>query len=63
MKVRMLDTVKDSHKIMVQTEKGPEIVPSVILFKKGDEVESDDNHIPANRLSKLVGYGFAEEIK
>lgn len=63
MRIKLLDKVKDSHRIVIETEKGPEIVPSVLLFEKGQEIESNMELLPAARLQKLVDYGFAEEIE
>lgn len=63
MKIRITeDKVKDSHRIIVQGDKGPEIVPSVILFVKDQIVESNDTDLPDDRLAKLVGYGYAEIV-
>lgn len=62
MKVKMLDKVKDSHNILVDTEKGAVVQPSVKLFEKGEIVESNDSDIPEGRLTKLISYGFAKAV-
>lgn len=62
MKIRLNQKVKDSHKLIIETEKGPEIVSDVQLFQAGDILESNDSNLPEARLRKLLGYGYAEEL-
>lgn len=63
MKYRILQKVKDSHRIAVSDEKGMRVIPSVILFKEGQVVTADSQpELPKERLEKLVDYGYAEHV-
>lgn len=63
MKYRFLQKVKDAHRITIPGEKGAEIVPSVLLFQKGQVVEVGMGpEITQDRMDKLENYGLVERV-
>lgn len=63
MKIKMLDTVEDSHKFVEETDDNIELKYDVRIFKK-EAVYDESNGGPdwERRARGLVKLGFAEEL-